>query len=227
MQEPAQGVQRINLALIPRRQVVVPRTIVLLWAFNTGLLGLALPLYVVTIGRSTGEWGLLAGVQALLMIFAEPVWGRLSDRMVLSVPLAASEAGSAFVAPFFLLTSNMGVLLTIQAAGGLTEMGGVAAGRKALASALGTGNRALGLGIFQACLTGGIGVGSMLAGYIINLWGYVPVFVVSASFSLAGLLVTMRNRAALRSRTSRTGLGNSCPRGRLAPAPCDGHRSAG
>lgn len=169
-----------------------------LWSLASGLLGLALPLYLAAAGHTPREWGLLAGVVAFAMIPAEPAWGWFADRLGIAAPLVVSLVASALLAPLYLLAGGLGALVAIQVARGLIHVAGAPVCRKALANSLGPERSATGLGIFQAAVTAGSGAGTLVGGYFVSHWGHAAAFYAVAALSLAGAVIAIASRGTLR-----------------------------
>ncbi len=183
-------------------QTLKSRTATIVWiqvlrSVSWGILGLTLPLYFASIGRSASEWGLASGAFAFTMIFAEPAWGWASDRIGAAIPLLAAGMGSAALVPIFALTGNLGVLLTIQLCRGSLETAGAPSSRKLLAHSLGPGRKAVGIGLFQACQSAGSALGPLLGGVVLSRWGYSQAFAASAAVSLAAVALTLAARPQL------------------------------
>jgi len=187
---------RIGLSTLTKRSAIVVY-LVLLWALGSGILALALPLNATAIGLSAAQWGLLSGAFAVGLLIAEPTWGWLSDRLGIVKPFLISRFLSAVVTLAFALTTEMWILLVVQAARGAAEVAMGPLGRKALADCLGAEKKAMGIGLFQASLAVGRGVGPLLAAYIIEHRSYAAAFVACSVLSLAGLVITLGSRAKL------------------------------
>ncbi len=175
-------------------------TIILVLALRSvswGILGLVLPLYFASVGRTAGEWGLASGAFAFTTIFGEPLWGWAADRLGTAIPLAAAGLGSAFLVPIFALTGNLGVLIAVQLARGGFEVAGAPASRKALAGILGPGRKAAGIGLFQAASSAGNAFGPLLGGYVLGRWGFGWAFLLCAAASLVAAAVALANRTGL------------------------------
>lgn len=162
-------------------------SIIASWAMSQGVTSVALPLYVVSVGRTKSEWGLLAGAYALALMFAEPAWGWLSDRIGVAIPVLASRAVAALLAPMLALTGQFELLFGIQLGRGAFEVVLGPLGRKAMLYTIGRTRRAAGLGLFQATQAVGNGVGLVIGGFVLSLWGYVPAFLAAGVLALAGL----------------------------------------
>lgn len=171
----------------------------LLWALNFGILALALPLYITSLGGSATQWGLLSGAFGLAMIFAEPTWGWVSDKIGIAVPFVISRFASTLLLPIYTLTGNMGLLLAIQCARAVIEVAIGPLSRKALAYSFGSDGKGLGIGVFQACLGVGQGIGPLLGGYVIDRWGYPQAFTLCSGLSFLSFLMVVINRARLSS----------------------------
>ena len=172
--------------------------ILLLRSVSLGIRALALPLYFVSIGRSASEWGLGSAVYAFAMMLAEPSWGGIVDRRGPAVPLLAGALGMAALVPLLALSRSLWPLLIIQLARGAMEVAGGPAGRQALAHSLGPGRKAVGIGLFQACISAGNALGPLLGGFLVQRSGYGAAFVACGATALLAAAITLSNRARLR-----------------------------
>ena len=179
--------------------------IALLRALSFGVLALALPLYITSLGGTAAQWGLLSGVVGLAQIPVEPAWGWVSDRIGLAVPLGVSRFASALLTPIFGLTSSMGVFLAVQIARGVFEVAVGPLSRKALAQSFGSERKGMGIGVFQACWNVGLGIGPLLGGYVLGRWGYAQAFALYSGLSFVSFVLVVVNRAQL----DRTGEGQA------------------
>jgi len=197
IQEPVDVIYGGCVTLKSRAAVII--CIDLLWALNLGILALALPLYITSLGGSATQWGLLSGAFGFGMIFAEPIWGWVSDKIGIAVPFVISRFASTLLLPIYALTGNMGMLLVIQIARAVIEVAIGPLSRKALAYSFGSDRKGTGIGLFQACLGVGIGIGPLLGGYVIGRWGYSQAFTLCSGLSFLSFLMVVINRANLSS----------------------------
>jgi MFS family permease len=188
-------IQEDSLLVKSRTATVV--YVSLLWALNLGILALVLPLHMTSIGRSASQWGVLSAAFFLAMVFAEPIWGWISDRIGIVVPLLISRLASAALIPVFALTADMGVLTIVQALRGVAEIVMPPLARTALSQSLGSDRKAMGMGVFQSCQFAGMGLGSLLAGYLVGRWSHGQVLALSSALSMAGFLATAAGRSQL------------------------------
>jgi MFS family permease len=162
-----------------------------------GILSLVLPLYVTSIGRSAAQWGVLSAAFAFGMIFAEPTWGWISDRVGIFKPLLISQLVYALLIPLFILTGSMGALLAVQLPRGAFGVAVGVLGRKALAYSLGPGKKGMGIGLFQTSMIAGTAVGPLLGGYVLDRGDYPSVFILCSVLSLVTAFIIASNRAKL------------------------------
>jgi MFS family permease len=175
--------------------------ILMLRSVTFGVLGLILPLYFDSIGRSAGEWGMASGAFALAMTFSEPAWGWASDQLGAALPFLVAGLGSAFLVPLFALTSHPWALAALQFTRGSVEFASSPAARKALAHSLGPGRKAVGIGLFQACSSAGAALGPLLGSLVLGRWGYPAAFLLCSVSSLTAVGVTLANRHRLAATT--------------------------
>ncbi len=164
---------------------------------GSGILGLALPLYVASSGHSASEWGLAAGAYAFAMIFGEPAWGWASDRLGTATPILVAGVGSALLVPAYALSGSLGLLLGLQFLRGSIEIAASPASRKALANALGPAHKGVGIGLFQVSFTAGSAVGPLLASYLLAHGGYPGALLACGAVSLVSVAATLASRATL------------------------------
>ena len=169
--------------------------ILVLRSLSFGAMGLVLPLYFDSIDRSAGEWGLASGAFAFATILAEPSWGWASDRLGATIPFVMAGLGPAILAPLFALTGGLGALLALQLARGSFEFALAPSARKVLAHSLGAGRKALGVGIFQASVSAGRGLGPLVGAWALGHWDYSGAFLASAAVSLLAAVLTLAHWA--------------------------------
>ncbi len=172
-------------------------TILALRSVASGILGLALPLYVAASGHSASEWGLAAGAYAFAMTIGEPTWGWASDRLGIATPMLVGGLGTVALVPAYALSTSLGLLLGLQFLRGAVEIASSPAARKALAHSLGPGHKAVGVALFQVSFTAGSAFGPLLAGYLLAHGGSTVAFLACGVASLASVAATFASRATL------------------------------
>ena len=178
------------------KTAVIICILILRW-LALGILSIVLPLYVTSIGRSAAQWGVLSAAFAIGMVFAEPTWGWISDRVGIFKPLLVAQLVYTLLVPLYILAGSMEGLLAVQLARGAFGVAVGVLGRKALAHSLGPGKKGMGIGLFQTSMIAGTAVGPLLGGYAIDRGDYPPAFILCSVLSFVTIFIIARNREKL------------------------------
>lgn len=186
---PSSRPARSGRAIVIDRSVLLPTALSFCLTFSQPAVISFLPLFAKHQGISgIGLFYVVSGIASFLI---RPVLGRVSDRVGQSYTLAsgfvAQIAGLALIAAF-------GTLPAILLGGILNAAGNAMAGASALAVAVGLADperRGSAMATFTISFQLGTGLGSLLAGAIIDLSGFRAMYLGAAGALAVGLLLTL------------------------------------
>lgn len=153
------------------------------------------PLFVQTLGVTgldrIAVWsGLLSTARGVTMALSSPLWGLISDRHGRKLIVIRGMWGCALFFGAVLLASNVQQLLVIFLIQGLFS-GILPASTSLMASISPKENVGGSFGLLQMAMSGGIAGGTVLGGFVADLFGYRSTYALSSIlFALAGVLVT-------------------------------------
>lgn len=135
-----------------------------------------LPIYALSVGRTTLEAGLFFTVQQAVTMCMKPTLGWLSDRYRPLLVIGIASLGLA--ASLFMLTFSNSVFVFFGAAVllGLAEALIIPASTSLLARQIDSANTGVGLGLLGSMQNGSKILGPILAGFLIALAGYEFAF---------------------------------------------------
>lgn len=156
-----------------------------------GALAPILPLYVLFLGATPAQWGLMAGSGGFLMIFSEPVWGWLADRFGFRRPYIAARFG--IIVGLWLLVLWPGMLLVVlwQLFTGLFEPTIGVLSRGYLVRAYVPRRQTHGLSLYLIVYSLSVALGSTVAGHLYQQVGPRAVFVFIAGVGTLGALASL------------------------------------
>ena len=158
--------------------------------------------------RQIGLWVSLFHFFSLLCFcLATPVWGRLSDQYGRRKMLILSNFCYAFLIPLMCLAPNVMVLVLIRSI--VACLGGMNIIAKSLVSAQSPNERqGFALGILSTAEWGGLVLGFLLGGVMLDRFGFMTGFLICGLMSaLAGLMVYyVRDEDSARSATAKVPL---------------------
>lgn len=183
--------QGVGVLRVPRRSVVL-----MLFAVGTqmtvlGALAPVLPLYVVSQGAGPAQWGLMGAGAGLLMIFSEPVWGWLADRLGIRRPYWIGRVGLAI--GLWLLVWWPGLLAVVlyQLVTGLFEPTSGVLARGYMVRAYTPSRQMFGLSVHLVVASVCLAIGSTTGGWLYQHVGPQSVFVLVASLGTLGILAAL------------------------------------
>jgi len=155
------------------------------------------PLFFASVGVSVFEWGILAFVSTLGMLFFEMIWGMLSDRfgkprLIGGGLLASATVITAYALPFFLP-----LFLVLQALRGVFSVMSAPPTRMLVSELSSPTKLAVALGLWFSATRLGATVGSVFFSYIAQEVGYAPAFIsCSALLFIVGFVALIVLRRA-------------------------------
>lgn len=145
-----------------------------------GALAPVLPLHVLALGGSPGLWGLLGGCTGFLMMFSEPAWGWLGDRLGIRRPYLLARLGLAAGLWLMLLWPGLLVVVLWQVFTGLFESTIGVLGRGYIVRAYAPSRQAFGLSVYLVVYSGALALGSTVGGWLYQRAGAQAVFLFTA-----------------------------------------------
>ena len=149
-----------------------------------------IPKYLSDMGRSASVYGLIAAIFMGGSAFGSALGGNLADRFGKRWVAAAALALASI--PLYLV-SRVGwspwLYLLIPLAGALTGAGHSLLG--VVAQRMIPGGMAMASGIILGFMFSSGALGTMLSGYLADIWGFLPVFQLTAGIALAGGLLAL------------------------------------
>ena len=187
-------------AVVIDRSVLLPTALSFCLTLSQPAVISFLPLFAKHQGiRDIGLFYVVSGLASLMI---RPVLGRVSDRVgqgyTLTGGFVAQMLGMALIAGF-------GTLPLILVGGVFNAAGNAMAGASALAVAMGLADpqrRGAGMATFTISFQLGTGLGSLLAGALIDLSGFRAMYLASIVVLAGGLILTIATWAKLACATS-------------------------
>jgi DHA1 family multidrug resistance protein-like MFS transporter len=153
-----------------------------------------LPLYVHALGTVTslGEElcaGLVFSGQAFTMMIAAPIWGLLADRWGRKIMVERAMFGGAVVMTLMAFVGSAEELVALRMLQGLIT-GTISAANALVAAAAPRRQVGYAMGLMQAGMGLGLGLGPIIGGAVADTFGYRAAFYITgALLAVAGLVV--------------------------------------
>jgi DHA1 family multidrug resistance protein-like MFS transporter len=153
-----------------------------------------LPLYVKSLGSATSIGtdvltGMVFSGQALTMMLASPVWGRLADRWGRKLMVERAMFGGAVILLLMAFVRSAEELVLLRAIQG-TITGTIGAANALVASVVPRERTGYAMGLLQVGMGCGVGVGPVIGGAVADAFGYRAAFYVTSSLlAIAGVIV--------------------------------------
>lgn len=160
------------------------------------------PLFFASVGVSIFEWGILAFVSTLGMLFFEMIWGMLSDRFgkptfIAGGLLVSAAVITGYASPFFLP-----LFLVLQALRGVFSVMSAPPTRMLVSELSSPTKLTVALGLWFSANRLGATVGSVFFSYIAQEVGYAPAFISCSALlfviGFVALIVLRRAEPAVR-----------------------------
>jgi PPP family 3-phenylpropionic acid transporter len=169
------GVLRVRASGVVAMLVTVGAHLALL-----GALAPVLPLHVLALGGTPALWGLLGGCTGFLMMFSEPAWGWLGDRLGIRRPYFLARAALALSLWLLVLWPGLLVVVLWQVVTGLFESTIGVLARGYVVRAYRPSRQAFGLSLYLVVYSGFLAFGSTAGGWLFQRAGTQAVFVFTA-----------------------------------------------
>jgi len=156
-----------------------------------GALAPVLPLHVLALGGTPRLWGLLGGCTGFIMMFSEPMWGWLGDRLGMRRPYFLAR--SALAVSLWLLVLWPGLLVVViwQVFTGLFESTIGVLGRGYIVRAYAPSRQTYGLSTYLVVYSGFLALGSTVGGWLFQRAGAQAVFVFTAVLGTIAALASL------------------------------------
>lgn len=148
-----------------------------------GLTGPVNPLFVLSLGATPALWGAMLSGSGFLMIFAEPTWGWLGDRLGVRRPFVAALLANALGAWLLFLWPGLPMIALAQLSAGLFGPANSVLGRGYLVRAYPHSRQMFGLTLQMVVGSVCNAVGSTIGGLVYQVAGARLVFLLVALLS--------------------------------------------
>jgi MFS family permease len=203
---------------INKGELIVVIAITGLGVLAMSVLQPVLPLYLTSIGASPEVLGWMFSVAMVGMVFGESSWGWVADKRGLKLPMSMGTTVCGLVVLCFAFTQNIPAIFLIFLLWGVVRsalFGPVRGYVGASAPAL---KKASFMAIVSVMLSASRSLGALPSGFIVDTWGYQPIFFISCGLALMGgfaVLVGLRKTHLVELRSTPTTL---TPHGILFPS---------
>jgi MFS transporter, DHA1 family, multidrug resistance protein len=148
-----------------------------------------LPFYIVKLGASGREMGMLTAVSALMQLVFAPFWGSLSDRIGRKPVLLVGVAGYGLTLLVFGLATQLWMLFLARALNGMLASATLPTSMAFVSDNLPEKERSGGMGQLGAAIGAGVVLGPGLGGWLASYSLATPFFVASGLCLVALFLV--------------------------------------
>ncbi|MBI2288614.1 MAG: MFS transporter [Chloroflexi bacterium] len=168
------------------RELVAVIAIMGLGTLAMSILNPILPLYLTSLGVTPEILGLMLSTAMVGMVFGESTWGWVADKAGLKIPLSIGTFISGLVVLFFALMQNISAIFLIFFFWGIVRSALFGPGRGYIGSNAPPLRKATFMAITVTMLSISRSLGALPSGFIVDTWGYQPVFFVSCGIGLLG-----------------------------------------
>jgi len=179
-------------------ELIIVMTIVGLVIFSSAILTPVLPLYLTSMNIAPLMLGLIFSVCRGGLAIGEVSWGWVADKAGLKVPLNAGAFVYGVVVLLFFLAKNVPAVFLVCFFFGIARAASLIAGRGYMAVKAPLSEKAAFMAILTAVTSSARSLGSLMSGFIADIWGYQWVFLISSGISLLGGLVFIPKLRRLR-----------------------------
>ncbi len=162
----------------------------LFWASLSSLLP-TLPLYIQDIGATKQQLGVVMGSFAIGLLIFRPFLGQLADKRGRKIVLIIGILSAAIAPIGYNFVQSIPLLMTIRAFHGIS-IAAFSTGFLALVADIApVENRGELIGYMSLVNPVGFAIGPALGGYLMEAYGYTPMFILSTALASVGLLCTV------------------------------------
>lgn len=191
------GIPLSELRTLLKGQVLALCAVVLLAMIGMGILAPIMPLYLRTLGATGTAVGLVMAVYGLGEGIFGFIWGLLTDRIGITVPLAVQTFGGAVCMVALASIPVLGAVFVLRFVAAAVGAAIFPTGRGYLSNAVPPRSKGLAMALFGFLVSGGISIGSSISGLLVDRWGFPVAFLTAAVLSsVSGVIVVTRLRGA-------------------------------
>ncbi len=162
----------------------------LFWASLASLLP-TLPLYVEEIGATKQQIGVVMGSFAIGLLLFRPFLGQLADKRGRKIVLIIGILSAAIAPIGYNFVQSIPLLMVVRAFHGIS-IAAFSTGFLALVADIApVENRGELIGYMSLVNPLGLAIGPALGGYLMEAYGYTPLFILSSTLACLGLLCTI------------------------------------
>ncbi|MGB3639595.1 MAG: MFS transporter [Rivularia sp. (in: cyanobacteria)] len=162
----------------------------LFWASLASLLP-TLPLYIEDIGASKQQIGLVMGSFAIGLLLFRPLLGQLADKKGRKIVLIIGLLSAAIGPIGYNLVQSLPLLMVIRAFHGISIAAFSTAFLALVADIAPVENRGELIGYMSLVNPVGLAIGPALGGFLMEAYGYTPLFILSTTLACLGLLFSI------------------------------------
>ncbi|MEO1373754.1 MAG: MFS transporter [Cyanobacteria bacterium J06635_10] len=162
----------------------------LFWASLSSLLP-TLPLYIEDIGATKQQIGVIMGSFAIGLLLFRPFLGQLADKRGRKIVLIIGILSAAIAPIGYNFVQDIPLLITIRAFHGISIAAFSTAFLALVADIAPVENRGELIGYMSLVNPVGLAIGPALGGYLMEAYGYTPLFIFSSTLGCLGLLCTV------------------------------------
>ena len=162
----------------------------LFWASLSSLLP-TLPLYIEDIGATKQQIGLVMGSFAIGLLILRPLLGQLADKRGRKIVLIIGLLSTAIAPIGYNFVQSIPLLIAIRAFHGISLAAFSTAFLELVADIAPVENRGELIGYMSLVNPMGLAIGPALGGYLMESFGYTPLFILSTTLACLGLLCTI------------------------------------
>ena len=162
----------------------------LFWASLSSLLP-TLPLYIEDIGATKQQIGVIMGSFAIGLLLFRPFLGQLADKRGRKIVLIIGILSAAIAPIGYNFVQSIPLLITIRAFHGISIAAFSTAFLALVADIAPVENRGELIGYMSLVNPVGLAIGPAFGGYLMEAYGYTPLFIFSTALGCLGLLCTV------------------------------------
>ena len=153
-----------------------------------------LPLYVLAVGGSESDVGLVLGVFSVGSVLARPFLGAALDKFGRKSILATAMLGMAVSSFSYMFALSVMTLILVRSLHGVAFAGTTTTSAAYVGDIVPPRRRAEGIGHYQMLANASLAVGPWISLQIVGLAGFPTMFAVSAAIAAAGAIVALTLR---------------------------------
>lgn len=165
----------------------------LVWNFGVSLASSLFPVYFIdTMGGKAGAWAIFTGANLAAQIVVQRYWGRLADVSGQKKVMTLSGIGAVILPLLWWAAPNVWFPIIIYIVNGLAWGGYNLAAFNLLLEITPDDNRSLYVGVYNTLMGLATAVGPLTGGFVAEIVGLRPIFLVSFALRALGLFIFAR-----------------------------------